>query len=234
MSFATDIETEVKRIFRESWTTAKATSVPEPKSVALERNDAKEIEDGTVLYADLSGSTNMVQSKSDKFAAEVYKAYLYSAAQIVRNEGGVITAYDGDRAMAVFMTSAPNTDAARCALKINYAVSQIINPAIAAQYGAGTYVVRQVVGVDRSSLFVARTGVRGDNDLVWVGRAANYAAKLTELSSDTPSYITGEVFDSLHDSLKYGGPNKELMWTRLRWVVMNDLRIYGSTWRWTL
>lgn len=234
MSFATDIEAEVKRIFRERWTTTKATVAPEPSSVALEKNEAKEIDNGIVLYADLSGSTNMVQSKSRELAAEVYRAYLYSAAQIIKNESGVVTAYDGDRVMAVFLGDTPHSDAARCALKINYAVSQIVNPAIAAQYGAGTYTVTQVVGIDRSPLFVARTGVRGDNDLVWVGRAANYAAKLTEISSDDPTFITGEVFDMLNESAKYGGDPRRLMWRERKWTQMNDMRIYSSNWWWSL
>lgn len=234
MSFASDIETEVKRIFKQSWSTTKATVVPEPSSIALEKNEAKEIAVGTVLYADLSGSTNMVQGQSREFAAEVYRAFLFSAAQIIRSEDGVVTAYDGDRVMAVFLGGTPNTNASRCALKINHAVTQVINPAISAQYGSDKYTVKQVVGIDRSPLFVARTGVRGDNDLVWVGRAANYAAKLTELSTNYPTYITGDVFDNLQDAAKYGGANKTLMWTELRWIQMNDMRVYGSTWRWSI
>jgi len=103
MSFASDVEAEVKRIFRQKWETSKATTVPEPGDIALEKNEAKVIDDGTVLYADLSGSTTMVQNYKPHFAAEVYRAYLYSAAQIIRNEGGVVTAYDGDRVMAVYL-----------------------------------------------------------------------------------------------------------------------------------
>src|SRR5882757_321503 len=151
MSFGADIETEVKRIFREIWATTKATTVPEPRSIALEKNEAKEIEDGVVLYADLSASTNMVQTQTAAFAAEVYRAYLYSAAQIIRDQAGEVTAYDGDRVMAVFLGDSRNSNAAKCALKINYAVSKIINPAIAAQYPNKTFTVRQVVGIDRSS-----------------------------------------------------------------------------------
>jgi len=230
MSFVSDIEAEVKRIFREPWPTTKATVVPESDSIALEKNEAKEIEDGTVLYADLSGSTKMVQSKSREFAAEVYRAYLYSAAQIIKDNEGVVTAYDGDRVMAVFLGGTKNSNAARCALRINFAVLKIINPAIAAQYGDGTYTVTQVVGIDRSPLFVARTGVRGDNDLVWVGHAANYAAKLTEISNDAPTFITGAVFDSLADWAKYGGNPQTLMWTERQWTQMNNMRIYSSTW----
>ena len=235
MSFATDIEAEVKRIFREQWKISKATTVPEPSDIALERNDAKVIDDGTVLYADLSGSTTMVQSYKPQFAAEVYRAYLYCAAQIIRNESGVITAYDGDRVMAVYLGKAPNTNAATTALKINFAVKSIINPAIVAQYGTTiAYAAKQVVGVDRSALWVARTGVRGDNDLVWVGRAANYAAKLTEIANDDASFITGEVFDRLADSAKYKTGKTTLMWRERKWSQMNDMRIYSSNWTWSL
>jgi class 3 adenylate cyclase len=234
MSFASDIETEVKRIFAAGWTVTKTKEVPEPSSLALESNDAKELDPGTVLYADLSGSTTMVRDKTPKFAAEVYRAFLYSAAQIIRSENGVVTAYDGDRVMALFVGSTPCTNAARCGLKINRAVTEVINPAITAQYGSGTYTVKHVVGIDRSSLFVARTGVRGDNDLVWVGRAANYAAKLTELSPEYPTYITAAVFDQMNDSAKYGGNDNRLMWTKLRWTQMSDMTVYGSGWRWAL
>lgn len=235
MSFATDIEAEVKRIFREQWATSKARDVPTPSGIALERNEAKTIDDGTVLYADLSGSTNMVQNYSPSFASEVYRAYLYSAAQIIRSEGGVVTAYDGDRVMAVFLGQTPNTDAATAALKINYVVKKVINPAIAAQYGTTTvYTVKQVVGVDRSSLWVARTGVRGDNDLVWVGRAANFAAKLTDIANDDASFITGEVFDLLANSAKFKTGTTEPMWRERKWSQMNNMRIYSSNWTWTL
>jgi class 3 adenylate cyclase len=235
MSFATDIEAEVKRIFREQWATSKATAVPESGDIALEKNEAKTIDDGTLLYADLSGSTNMVQNYSPSFAAEVYRAYLYSAAQIIRKEGGVVTAYDGDRVMAIYLGETPNTDAATTALKINHAVKKIINPAIEAQYGTRiVYTVKQVVGVDRSSLWVARTGVRGGNDLVWVGRAANYAAKLTDIANDDASFITGEVFDRLADSAKYKTGTTTPMWRERKWSQMSDMRIYSSNWTWVL
>jgi class 3 adenylate cyclase len=235
MSFATDLEAEVKRIFRQQWEKSNATVVPEASDIALEENEAKIINDGTVLYADLSGSTNMVQNYPPYFAAEVYRTYLYSAAQIIRNEGGVVTAYDGDRVMAVFVGDTPNTSAATAALKINHAVKHIINPAISAQYGTKiVYTVKQVVGVDRSSLWVARTGVRGDNDLVWVGRAANFAAKLTDIANDDASFITGDVYDRLADSAKYKTGTTTPMWRERQWSQMNNMRIYSSHWTWTL
>ena len=180
MTLGNDLNSEVRKILRERWTTRQGRVVPDPEALKL-GNDAVLL-DGTVLYADLNGSTNLVDSYKPSFAAEVYKCFLTCAARIVRAGGGEITAYDGDRIMAVYIGDRKNTDAARTALKINYAVREIINPAIRDQYPNDRYAVSHVVGIDTSKLFVARIGVRGDNDLVWVGRAANYAAKLSDRS----------------------------------------------------
>jgi class 3 adenylate cyclase len=232
MSLADELKTQVKKTLSSQWTKRDGTAAPAADAVGL-GNDAVKFDAATVLYADLSDSTGMVSSQPDYFAAEVYKTFLYSAARVIRSEGGEITAYDGDRVMAVYVGDRKNTSAARSALKINYAVKQIINPAIAAQYPERAFTLRHVVGIDTSSQFVARTGVRGDNDLVWVGRAANYAAKLTTLSN-CPTYITGTAFDSLADEAKFGGNPRMLMWEERTWTPMSGLRIFGSNWWWQI
>jgi hypothetical protein len=107
--------------------------VPDPENLQ-HSNDAIEFERATVLYADLSGSTSMVDSKSWTFAAEIYKAFLYCAARLIADSGGEITAYDGDRIMAVFIDGGQSTNAAKCALKIHYATKNIIMPALKNQY----------------------------------------------------------------------------------------------------
>ncbi len=222
------LDQEVKKIFRERWTTRDGQKVPESEDVQL-GNDAVKI-DGTVLYADLDGSTNMVDQQTPEFAAEIYKSYLHCAAKIIRAEDGQIVSYDGDRIMAVFIGGRKNTDAARCALKINYAVTKIINPAIVLQYPGSTFRVRQIVGIDTSPLFVARTGIRKWNDLVWVGRCANYAAKLCSLSSDYPSWITADVYNRLLDTSKIGSGGRD-MWESVWWEE-RKIHVYRSNWHW--
>jgi len=96
---------EVKKIFGESWKTRDGDVVPDPENLRL-GNDAIEFKRATVLYADLSGSTNLVSTEGWTFAAEIYKTYLYCAARIIRSEGGSITSYDGDRVMGVLSEKA--------------------------------------------------------------------------------------------------------------------------------
>ncbi len=180
MALQDDLISEVRSIFKDAWDARDGSVVPESETLGL-TNEAVTL-DATVLYADLAASTDLVDRFKAHFAAEIYKAFLHCGAKIIRAQGGTITAYDGDRIMAVYIGNRKNTAAATTALKINYAAKQIINPAITAQYPKTSYAVKHVVGVDTSKLLVARTGVRGANDLVWVGRAANYAAKLNDLN----------------------------------------------------
>lgn len=228
----TDLESEVKGIFKAAWTERDGKVVPSPEDLQL-GNDAVKLH-ATVLYADMNDSTILVDRYKRPFAAGVYKAYLRCAARIIKGEKGIITAYDGDRVMAVFLGDAKNTSAVRSAMKINYAVHHIINPLLKAQYPKATYQLQHVVGVDTSELFVARVGVRNDNDLVWVGRAANYAAKLCALNGKYATYITGDVFDAMSKDVKYAGNNNALMWDAKVWTAHGNIRIYGSSWTWKI
>lgn len=231
MALKDDLESEVGTIFRSAWTERDGTVVPSPTDLKLS-NDGMNIE-GTVLYADLSDSTPMVQKMKPQFSAEIYKTFLLCAAKIIKDHGGTITSYDGDRIMAVFVGNSKNTSAAKAGLKINGAVKFIIMPLMNKTYTT-SYVVRHVVGIDTSKMLVARTGVRGDNDLVWVGRAANWAAKLCSLDHDFPTWITKAVYDKLADEAKFGGPDKKNMWEARNWTTMDDASIYRSNWHWKL
>lgn len=224
MAFKDDLISEVKQIFLDQWVVQTTTNVPDPEDLRLS-NHAKDLEKATVLYADLSGSTKMVDTQPWTFSAEVYKAYLRCAARIISNEGGSITAYDGDRIMAIFTGDMKNTTAVRAAMKIHYAVQRIINPEMKAVYRDKDFVVDHVIGVDTSQLRTARIGVRGYNDLVWIGRAANYAAKLTSLAGK-PIWITKAVYDVLMDEVKIHSQTKNNMWEKRLWSSMNNMEIY--------
>jgi class 3 adenylate cyclase len=228
LAIESDLRREVEQVFRTAWTERDGLVVPEPEDLNL-GNDGVNL-DATVLYADMSGSTKLVDAQTPTFAAEVYKSYLICAARIIKNENGAITAYDGDRVMGVFIGKRKNTNAAIAALKLNWAVSKIVNPGISGMYGSDKYSMKHVIGVDTSKLLASRIGVRNYNDLVWVGRSANYAAKLSSLNDDYPIYITGAVFDRLHEDARFGGNPRQLMWEKRFWTAMNNMIVYRSSW----
>lgn len=230
MGIKDDLTSDIQTIFRSPWETTEKTVIPAPADLGL-GNHAGHFDEMTVLYADLNGSTLMVDSQDWRISAEVYKAYLHCAAKVIKAEGGSITAYDGDRIMAVFVGSSKNTSAVRCALMINTMVNDVINPALHAQYPNLALTVAHSIGIDTSEIHVARIGVKNDNDLVWVGRAANHAAKLTTLP-EYPIWISADVYTGMHDSVKVSASSGADVWEGRSWTAMNDRLIYRSKAYW--
>jgi class 3 adenylate cyclase len=211
---------------------SEAQVVPSPENLKLS-NEAKHFERATIFYADLSGSTQLVDSSHWQIAGEVYKTYLLCAAKLIRSLGGTITAYDGDRVMAVFIGDYQTSTAAKCGLQLHWAIKNVVRPSLKEQYPTSTYTIKHVVGIDTCEIRAARIGIRGGNDLVWIGRAANYAAKLTESRSDYPTFITSQAYARLADWAKFGGQNNALMWTKFNWTTMYNIPVYGSNWTWS-
>lgn len=227
MGLKDDINAEVCKILKERWTEREGTIVPESDDIKL-NNDGVWLE-ATMLYADMADSTEMVDSYQQQFSAEIYKCFLHAAAKVIKSESGAITAYDGDRIMAVYIGNSKNTSAVRTALKINYVRIKVINPAIISQYPKTEFRLKSVVGIDTCKVFVARTGVRGANDLVWVGRAANHAAKLAAFDSEYPTWITDSIYNNMHESVKT--TNGGSMWEARTWTTYGRT-VYRSHWNW--
>lgn len=189
MTLIDELTLKVRELARDAWgEIPDGYAVPSADSLTFGNTGVRI--DATVLYADIRGSTTMVDELPDTRAAEYYKAFLHCCAKIVKASDGTITAYDGDRLMAIFVGNSQGANAIRAALKISGAVSQIINPQFRALYGAAHRALTHTVGIDCGVLLAAKTGVRVDSDLVWVGPAANYAAKLNSFEGLDGAFST--------------------------------------------
>lgn len=227
MGLYEDLNGEVNKIVKEGWTLRDGQVVPEPRDLKY-ANDGVWL-DAVCLYADLADSTTLVTKANARDAAEVFKTYLLCAAKIIRDKGGAITAYDGDRVMSVFIGERMRSRAVIAALGINYAVNGIIKPAFASRQ-LGGYSIAHGVGIDVGKILVARTGFRNADDLVWIGPAANCAAKLSSLRSDgIPLWITDSVHDQLAADAKLN--NGESMWQKRTWNTYNRT-VYCSNFHW--
>jgi len=141
--------------------------------------------------------------------------------------------------MGIFIGDNKNTSAAKSALKINYAVRKILVPKIENKYDSiktSPFKLRHCTGIDTSELLTIRSGIRNNNDLVWIGRAPNVAAKLSDIR-DYPycSYVTSSVYDVMNGSAKYRRFDKAPMWERRTntWNEVEGIKtIYRSSWWW--
>lgn len=232
------ITTDIDATLSAVWSTRDGRVVPENDDLTL-KNDRVEVE-AVVLYADLADSTEFA-IRSQQTAAEFFKSYLSGVARIIRWCEGEVRSFDGDRVMGVFLGDLKNTNAAQCGLHINYFFNYILVPKFKAFYSAlQNETFTQTVGIDRSNVHVVRAGVRNGNDLIWVGRAPNVAAKLSSIRDQRyTTIITADVYNVMADSSKIsmstGNPPNTNMWTVHTWDLGSKYGVpvvYGSGWWW--
>lgn len=229
MTIADEIKANASSTFSTAWTVRDGRTVPAPTDLK-HSNDAVHFANATILYADLDGSTDLVENKKWQFSGQVYKTFLYATSRLIRDHGGAIVSYDGDRVMGIFISENQANDAVSCALRVNYAVKNYVQDALKKNWTTD-FKIRHVVGIDTSAIRAARTGVRGDNDIVWIGNAANLAAKLTALDADRATWITKRVYDRLDSKQKLGSAGENI-WKKYKWSQHGDDEIYSSTyWR---
>ena len=237
MGLKQDLEAAVGSTLTTTWNTRQGTTVPKTEGVALSGGAVKL--QATILYADLADSTELAMTHDRRVGAKVYKSFLLCSSKIIRSHFGHIRSFDGDRVMGVFVGATKNTAAAKCALQINWAFLNIVRPQIEAKYPglkASNWSFAHCVGVDTSDVLVVRSGIRDNNDLVWVGRAPNVAAKLSAIRAGKyHSYITKAVYNSLADEVKYSGREKAKIWEACKWAEVAGVEdIFRSSWTYPL
>ena len=237
MSFADDIKSEVQCIIDTQWNLRKGQKIPATEDVVLS-GGAVEL-DATFLYADLANSSKMAKEFDRRVTAKIIKAFLATTARLIRSLDGEIVSFDGDRIMGVFINESRNTVAAKCALQIKYIVHEILRPKFEDKYESvknASFKIDHGVGIDSGTVIAVRGGARGANDLIWIGRAPNLAAKLSDIREPPyQSFITEPVYNNLHESSKFGGVDKKNMWEERTWTFLNEkIKVYHSNWYWIL
>lgn len=230
-----ELQKDVANIVERVWTSRNGQVVPQNEDVKL-GND-RVVLDAVLLYADLADSTELAVQDRQK-AAEVYKAYLQGVSKLIKQNGGEVRSFDGDRVMGVFIAGGKNTAAAKCGLQVNWFFKNALVPKFQSFYRGtlASFPFAQTVGIDGGEVHVARGGVREDNDLIWVGRAPNVAAKLSSIRHGAVATIlTSAVYACILDEAKFGGSQNENMWQPYTWAAGSSYgagQVYGSSWWW--
>lgn len=229
MALLDTVNDEVESILSISWDERSGNVIPETTDVAL-KNGAVKIE-ATFLYADLAGSSALGEKCPWATTARIIRAYLDTSVRIIKHHGGEIRSFDGDRVMGIFMGDAPNTSAANCARKIDWVVTNVINPKAREKFQSirnNDIKIKHCVGIDTSEVRAVRAGIRNNNDLIWIGKAAGFAAKLSDIR-DYPYevYISKESYNKLANSAKINGQEEVWSATTVK-ISGEDHKVYRT------
>jgi adenylate cyclase len=129
--------------------------------------------------------------------------------------------------MGIFVGNSKNTSAVTCGLNINWFFRHIVIKEFKSFYShiLKDTTLNQCVGIDAGIVHIARAGVRDNNDLIWVGRSPNIAAKLSGIrDGDYNTLITETVYDGMLDVAKFSASGQN-MWEQANWEAGT---VYGA------
>ena len=189
---------KAKAIIDSTISVRTSSQVPKTQQVSLEKNEGVEVT-ATYVYADMVGSSALAQMAYKPVTAKIIRSYINGASSILREFGGDIKSFDGDRVMAIFIGEDMETRAVRAALAVNWLVDQELSAKIAQTWTdiASSWRLKHSIGIDRGDAVITRGGVRGDNDLISIGSAPNVAAKLSDLRDGYSIHITKAVYEPM-------------------------------------
>jgi class 3 adenylate cyclase len=203
MGWTEDIDTWVENHLTTAFEVRTGRVVPTTEDVG--NKQAVEL-DAAFLYADLAGSSDLARHCPWETTAKIIRAFLDASTRLIKAYGGEVRSFDGDRVMGVFMGDSPRVYSTRCAREIFYTVENILGPKATKKFQSvsnNNIKLKCGVGVDFGTSRTVRAGIRNSNDLIWIGRPPNMAAKLSDIREYPYCvFVHKVVYDALGDADK--------------------------------
>lgn len=235
----TELSTMVASYMAGTYDTVTTRSVPLAEDVPL-GNKAKLLT-ATALFIDIRQSSDITNSFRRQTAAKMLKSYFDGAVRIIRHNGGEVRSFNGDGMLALFIGGQQRNNAVKAAMQVKWFVQFVLWPKFNAYFGnnqnaRGKRLSFSVgCGIDHGDIYAVKVGIRGTNDVAWVGRCTNTAAKLSNvLRSPDNIGATRAVYGALHASRTH--TDGEHMWSdQASGDFGGVLRLYRTTsWWWAV
>lgn len=203
-----DIDDEVSTILAPDFNISITNTAGVPHSVdpsiTFPNLDAKsqgtKLLETTVLYVDMRRSTQLSFQHRRETVAKLYTAFVRAITRAANYFGGEVRGIIGDRVMIIFDQENCFGKAFDTAILINSVCKYIINSRFShdeVEFG---------VGIDYGRMMATKTGVRRHGaaqqsyrSLVWLGRPANIASKLTDNANKPEETIDLTVVNVRYD-----------------------------------
>lgn len=171
-------------------TATKTNTVPHSSDGAITfpnldaKTQACKLIDTCVLYIDIRRSTELSITHKPQTVAKLYSAFVRAMTKCARHYSGHVRGIIGDRVMVIFDCDGCFRKAVDCAILMNSTAQYVIN-----KHFTRTE-VQCGIGIDAGKMLVTKTGFRrrgveqhNYKNLVWLGRPANVASKLTDIAN---------------------------------------------------
>jgi class 3 adenylate cyclase len=189
ITFRRDVDEEVSTILAPDFSInlTASSSVPHSDDAAItfpnidQKYQGTKLIETTVLYVDMRRSTALSLKHQSHTVAKLYSAFVRAMTRCAEANNGEVRGIIGDRVMMLFNNANCYTDAIDTAILINSVCQYVLNKHFTHNE------VNFGIGIDYGRMLATKTGIRRHGSaqqsyrsLVWLGRPANVASKLTD------------------------------------------------------
>jgi class 3 adenylate cyclase len=232
LEFKQDVDEEISTILdsRFSIEVTKTNSVPHSDDQAItfqnldERTQGAKLLETCVLYVDMRRSTQLSLKHRQTTVAKLYSSFVRSMTRCANEFSGEVRGIIGDRVMVVFEPNNSFVNAFNTAALINFVCQFVLNK----HFTHGD--VTCGIGIDYGRMLATKTGIRRHGSaqssyrsLVWLGRPANIASKLTD-NANKPA----ETYQATRVRVAYNFGWGPIWQTENPWDFASNLRMRTS------
>lgn len=206
MGLKDDIKKEVKKILDAKFDVENVEYVPDIENPKLTYGNKGLLLEGTVLYIDMRGSTNILTKHNRPIVAKIHMSYFHAILKIAEKYNAEVRSFNGDSVL-VFFPGKPNKSvniAVTAALQMIYIISsdeginQDLQKYSAVDFG---------IGIDYGHILCTKIGLAkrpNKKDLIWIGHCVNKSTVISD-ACKYPHHvgISKVVYDNLNETLKY-------------------------------
>lgn len=212
-----ELSSKVDELFGENFVEIEVTTVPEISDSRLTHGATGLSGEFVYLYVDIRESSTLPEKHRIQTVSKIYKAFHHCMVEIIKDYSGKVRSFDGDRVMGIFDGAKKINNSIEAAMKMVGCLLDVLNPKISEYYKDETFEIG--IGISTGNVMFIKAGVGYDEnnrDIVSIGNAANFAAKLSDTASSTGRiWICEACFNRLLESNRYTtdkNGNKVDMW----------------------
>jgi len=230
MALLDDLKNRIRDYFLQPYETSETTIVPDTDNAGLTFGNKGLTGIFAFLFVDIRNSSTLHEKYGFANAAKIYQSFHDINVRIIEENDGSVRAFDGDRVMGVFVGDLKNSNAAKAALQIQWAIRNILNPQLGTQITCGA-------GIDSGKILVAKIGKgrnKNNNDLVWIGKADNYASHLANEAKNS-IIISTNAYNVLYKDRKISSDGRNIWNSKVMTLKSGKtVNCYESKWGWVI
>lgn len=174
-----------------------------PSNFKLENDEWAQVDDVACVYFDLSSSTNILRDYGDEISVKIFDSYIKSATRIFKNFECSYLDIQGDGGFALFSGDKHIQRAMVSAITLKTLLSKSYS-------GNLNDLVKKIkskinlssrIGVHIGKILAKKSGIRGENEILWLGGLVSVASKICGLKRENAELFKGDLGEKIKSDI---------------------------------